>query len=185
MSLLPQPVCEPSLVEGVLLVSPIEEDQRDLRTILSDWHVAIESVGTMEDALHYLLRGSTPLILCERDLPDGNWKLLFQKTERLPRPPRFIVSARLADDRLWVEVLNWGGQDVLRTPFVTGEVRHAVRCAWDAWQQMWVPMTARRTHGPQAGAAAAGGPNDATEAWIPRVPEGWPEARPKRRKPAN
>ena len=144
MSLIPQPVCEPGPLGAVFSVSPIEKDQRDLRTILSDWHAPIESARTVQDALGRLLRGATPLILCERDLPDGNWKLLFQQTERLPRPPRFIISSRLANDHLWVEVLNLGGQDVLQTPFVAHEVRHAVQCGWDAWQRLWAPATMSR-----------------------------------------
>lgn len=172
MGLSPQPVCEAAVLESVLLVSPLEEDRRDLRTILSDWHVPIESVGGMDDALGYLLRGPTPLILCERDLPDGNWRLLFAMTEMLPRPPRFIVSSRQADEYLWVEVLNLGGQDVLQTPLLAREVRHAVQCAWDAWQGMWGPPAIGRSARHVAGAAAGGGPGTGKEAWRQPVPNG-------------
>jgi len=156
MSLLQQTVCDLGLLEAAVLVSPFERDHLDLRAILSDWQAHIESMGTMEDTLRHLAHGSTPLILCERDLPDGNWRLLFAQTETLPRPPRFIVSSRLADEYLWLEVLNLGGQDVLQTPFVAREVRHAVRCAWEAWQRMWAPSTMRRPPGRVANAAAAG-----------------------------
>jgi DNA-binding response OmpR family regulator len=173
MSLLRQSACERNMLESILLVGCLEEDQRGLRDILADWRVPVESVRTMKETLRHLLGGPVPLILCERDLPDGNWKLLFQKTETLPHPPRFIVSSRHADDRLWVEVLNWGGQDVLQTPFVAREVRHAVRCAWDAWRT-WAPATMRPTAGLVANAAAAGR-NGAADTW-PLAPEGWPEA---------
>ncbi|MBZ5622978.1 MAG: hypothetical protein LAQ69_30225 [Acidobacteriia bacterium] len=156
-------------------VSPFEEDQRDLRAILSDWPAPIESVHTMEETLRCLSRGPTPLILCERDLPDGNWKLLFQQTEALPRPPRFIVSSRLADDYLWVEVLNLGGQDVLQTPFVAREVRHAVECAWDTWQQLWAPKSVRRPPKRIANSAAMRCPDGATEPWPQLVPGEWPD----------
>jgi DNA-binding response OmpR family regulator len=126
---------------GILSVSPIEADQRDLRAILADCHGPIQRVRTVEDTLRSLARRPVPLIVCERDLPDGDWKMLFRQTEALPRPPRFIVSSRLADDRLWVEVLNLGGHDVLRTPFIARELRHAAESAWNAWQRQWAPAT--------------------------------------------
>jgi DNA-binding response OmpR family regulator len=144
VSLLLQPLYEPAALKTVVSVSPIEQDQRDLRAILSECHAPVHSVSTMEDTLRSLIRGPIPLIVCDRDLPDGNWKALFQQTETLPCPPRFIVSSRLADEHLWIEVLNLGGQDVLRTPFVAREVRHAVESAWNAWQLQWAPAIKRR-----------------------------------------
>jgi len=144
VSLLLQPLYEPAVLKTLVSVSPIEADQRDLRAILLDCCPPVE-VSTIADALRCLGRGPIPLIVCDRDLPDGNWKLLFEQTETEARPPRFIVSSRLADDYLWVEVLNSGGQDVLRTPFVAREVRLAVESAWNAWHSQWAPAVERRT----------------------------------------
>jgi len=39
-----------------------------------------------------------------------------------PREPLLIVSSRNADERLWAEVLNLGGFDVIATPFDSFEV---------------------------------------------------------------
>ena len=36
--------------------------------------------------------------------------------------PNLVVTSRLADDRLWAEVLNLGGWDVLSTPFEAAEL---------------------------------------------------------------
>jgi DNA-binding response OmpR family regulator len=127
------------MLTGILSVTPIEADQRDLRAILADGHGPIHPVRTMEETLRRLTRESVPVIVCDRDLPDGDWKLLFQQTETLPRPPRLIVSSRLADDYLWVEVLTVGGHDLLRTPFLAREVLHAVESAWSSWQRQWAP----------------------------------------------
>jgi hypothetical protein len=82
-------------------------------------------------------RRAAPVIICERELPDGNWQILMRQTEAGLRPPRFIVSSRLADDRLWAEVLNLGGHDVLCTPFEACEVLYAVRMAWESWHRQW------------------------------------------------
>ncbi|HEV2445931.1 MAG TPA: hypothetical protein VGS58_08420, partial [Candidatus Sulfopaludibacter sp.] len=92
---------------------------------------------TVREALLRLYRGSLPVVISESNAADGDWRLLLEGVEPLPRPPRIIVSSRLADERLWAEVLNLGGFDVLSTPFAASEVRHVVRCAWDSWHQTW------------------------------------------------
>lgn len=176
MSPLQQPVCEPGVLESVLLVNPFEENQRDLQAILLGWPAPVESLGTLEEAWSCLRHGPAPLILCERDLPDGNWKVLFELTETLPRPPRFIVSSRLADDYLWVEVLNLGGQDVLQTPFVAHEVRHAVQSAWNVWQRLWVPKANRRSPGDAAASAGAKCRDGAAASWLQPVAAELPDA---------
>jgi hypothetical protein len=40
------------------------------------------------------------------------------------------VASRLADDKLWVDVLNLGGSDVLALPFDHDEVIRSVSLAW-------------------------------------------------------
>jgi hypothetical protein len=74
-----------------------------------------------------------PVIVCECDFRGGNWKLLLDKVRMLPRPPRLIVASRFADERLWAEVLNLGGHDVLATPFDADEVHRVVSYAVDSW----------------------------------------------------
>ena len=152
-----EPDCQPRIRDVVLSVSPIESDQRALQAILAEWPAPHMMASTIEDALPRLLHTSTALMLCDRDLPDGNWKLLFQQTQALPSPPRCIVFSRLADEYLWAEVLNLGGQDVLQTPFVAREVRHVVDCAWHAWHHQRAPITTRQMPAPAASRSAITG----------------------------
>jgi|SRR5947209_4935331 len=120
------------------MVSPFADDHRALRTILSRWNGKLDCVSNMEEARSWMIQHGPPsIMICERDLPEGSWKLLFQETELLPRPPKFIVASRLADDYLWSEVLNLGGHDVLSTPFEPREVAYVVRGAWESWQRQW------------------------------------------------
>jgi hypothetical protein len=63
------------------------------------------------------------VVICERSLPDGDWKDLLGKT------PRLIVTSDAADEALWAEVLNLGGNDVLAQPFDEQEVRRVVAMA--------------------------------------------------------
>ena len=68
-------------------------------------------------------------MICDRDLPDGDWRQLWDLLARDPSPPMFIVTSRLADDALWAEVLNVGGYDLLLKPFRAEEVIRMVHGA--------------------------------------------------------
>jgi hypothetical protein len=43
----------------------------------------------------------------------------------------------MADERLWSEVLNLGGYNVLAKPLNMKEVFHVVGLAWMLWKQRW------------------------------------------------
>jgi hypothetical protein len=89
----------PQVLVAALDVSPIPDDHIEPKTIFARSHWEWDGVPTIEKARLWITRCSPPLIIiCARDLPDGSWKQLFQDTEVLPRPPRFIVSSRLADE---------------------------------------------------------------------------------------
>lgn len=53
------------------------------------------------------------VVVCERDLPDGTWKVVLDELAQTPGAPLLIVASHLADNALWAEVLNMGGYDVL------------------------------------------------------------------------
>lgn len=121
---------------AALVVSSIEEDQGTLRTIFAAPEWSWEAVPTIAKARSRLARGGVPsVVICECHLSDGDWKHLFRETERLSQPPKFIVSSRLADEDLWVEVLSAGAYDVLPTPFDPHEVSRVVRGAAESWHR--------------------------------------------------
>ena len=51
----------------------------------------------------------------------------------LPHHPRLVFTSRLADEYLWVEVLNLGGHDVLVKPFRAAEVQWVLESGWRIW----------------------------------------------------
>ena len=134
----------PEVLVAALVVNPISSDRSALRAIFarSNWKWVL--VQTIEKANSWLVASSPlPVVICERELPDGNWKRLYDQTEALPRPPRFIVSSRLADEYLWAEVLNVGAHDVLATPFDECEVSRVVEHAAESWRRQWEFPTRR------------------------------------------
>jgi DNA-binding NtrC family response regulator len=107
-----------------------------------------EGVPSVERARSWIACcGRLPIVICDRDLPDGGWRQLLQETEALPSPPKLIVSSRFADEELWMEVLRAGGHDVLRTPFEAGEAYRVVRFASEAWHLRWGRVARRQRSG--------------------------------------
>ncbi len=75
------------------------------------------------------------VVLSETRFADGHcWRDLLKEIQRLEFPPMLIVTDRLADERLWSEVLSLGGYDLLLKPFEPQEVLHVVKSAWRSWQ---------------------------------------------------
>jgi DNA-binding NtrC family response regulator len=113
----------------ILFVSCLREDRAELRRALEGaYHVLF--ANTCHEALNVLQKCNVPVVLCETKLPDGSWLDLLNGVASSPHLPLLIVTSRLADDRLWAEVLNLGGFDLIAKPFCESEVRHVVDTAW-------------------------------------------------------
>ena len=66
------------------------------------------------------------LVLTDLVLPDGSWCDVLSRTRDLQPEAEVVVCARLADERLWTEVLDAGGFDVLAEPYQDLEVERIV-----------------------------------------------------------
>lgn len=115
----------------VLLISPPDEDHNRYRQILDGFDWAVRGVSTCREAMAVMSENQTDVVICEQDLPDGNWKDVLKALTALSYPPALIVTSRLADELLWAEVLNLGGYDVLAKPPNAMEVFWAVISARD------------------------------------------------------
>ena len=121
-------------------VSPDEEDHVVLAQILrgskrTHPKFGVETSATLASALAVLQQRRIPIVLVERDFPQGSWRDLLDDTARLPAPPLLIVTSRLADERLWAEAINVGAYDVLSKPFDVQEVCRVVEGAWRHWSE--------------------------------------------------
>jgi DNA-binding response OmpR family regulator len=123
---------KPDDVLEVLLVSSLPETHLSLRQIFDHSNWILHQVSTCREGLAYLRDNNSAVVICERDLPDGDWRLMLSTFDSLPMRPNLIVTSRLADDELWAEVLNLGGYDILAQPFEMQEVLREVFLAWHA-----------------------------------------------------
>src|ERR1039457_6796154 len=102
----------------VLAVFPAVEDRTSLDKILSGSTWKVRFTRTLEEARTALAACLFGVVLSEGRFADGHcWKDLLCERQNMPHPPPLIVADRLADERLWAEVLNLGAYDLLAKPF--------------------------------------------------------------------
>lgn len=113
----------------VLIVGSFEGDESAWDQILGRYRGEDKRVQCWREALTLLQQNSVRVVISERDLPDGTWRDLLESMAGLNDPPPLIVASRLADDHLWLEVLNAGGYDVLALPFDRQEAIRTIALA--------------------------------------------------------
>ena len=146
----------------VLAVLPPEEDEQALKEILASPSWSLHIATTFAEAR--LKLDASFVVITESSFPDGRgWRDLLCVIQDMIYPPPLIVADRLADERLWAEVLNLGAFDLLAKPYEAREVLHAVTVACSRRQHQ-ESIAARKDSksvkpgpAPAARARAAGG----------------------------
>lgn len=113
----------------LLIVGSLEEDDAGRQQVLGRYIGQEQHVRSCGEARRLLYKTAVQVVICERDLPDGSWRDILESTAALKDPPAVIVTSRLADDRLWLEVLEAGGYDVLAKPWNGREARRTIALA--------------------------------------------------------
>lgn len=140
----------------VLFASASDTEFDKFRSIFDNRDLILLHVHTCEEALRCAASmGELPVVIADCDVPSGGWSALLGRLQALPHPPRLVVCSRLADERLWAEVLNLGGFDVLATPFRKEEVDHVVGTARDSWHFRCQPGWRVPAHDAAAAVSAA------------------------------
>jgi DNA-binding response OmpR family regulator len=107
--------------------SDVDRDYFRLLFPTPRWTVHFRS--SLAQAATFLRLRPLKVILSGDRLPDGTWGDLIDAVADSSNPPLVIVTSRCADERMWAEVLNRGGYDVLVEPFDAAEVRRVVTMA--------------------------------------------------------
>jgi DNA-binding NtrC family response regulator len=113
----------------VLAVMPDAKDRAALAKIAQQEKWDARFALHMQAAVEILRRVEAPVIICDREFtPDWREAIRFFGSHS-PRS-RVILTSPGTDDRLWLEVIEHGGYDVLTRPLHEGRVVQAVRLAW-------------------------------------------------------
>ena len=110
------------------------EDRLSLEAILSPCEWDVIWTRTCAEAVAAVRRTAAPIIVCDQRFIDGEWQGLLNELGKEPCPPEFILASRLADERLWAELLNLGGYNLLTKPFRPEEVIRTIHGALMEWQ---------------------------------------------------
>jgi two-component system, NtrC family, response regulator PilR len=107
----------------ILFISGHRQDAHRLSQMLQALPLALEHVGTIQQARAKLRQKDYPVVLTEAALPDGTWLDVLHETRDIPHEIEVIVTDPQADARFWAEALNLGAYDLLAQPFYEPEVR--------------------------------------------------------------
>ena len=141
----------------IVLVSPSVSEALPLQRILARAQSTVTWFPTCRAALAFLREHPAGVVVSQTEMTDGCWKDLLDALSRFTPPPNLIVSSRLAEDRLWAEVLNLGGYDVLLTPFEREEALRVCQAAGRAWQRKRSEISIPLSEAQSAAVACAAG----------------------------
>jgi len=111
----------------VLLVYDEEEPVRAVEQILLDQAMSTRRVRNCYEAMA-VLRDSDPpaLVVTDASLPDGDWADVLKATCTCTSFPPLIVVSRLADVRLYLDVMESGAYDFVVPPLASADVAYVV-----------------------------------------------------------
>ena len=124
-------------VVTALLVSPFPSDHVAVEEVFLYLGWELNTAYDCAEALALMRQTSTPVVVCESDLRDGNWKTVLQACAGMDEPPRLLVSSRLADAKLLDEARELGAYCVLASPLDSREIEVRVQLAWHSWHREW------------------------------------------------
>ena len=107
----------------ILFITGHQDDARRLSQMLHSLPLALDYVGTVQQARAQLRQSDYEVILTEAALPDGNWLDVLHVARKHPAELEVIVTDPHADARFWSEALNLGAYDLVSQPFYEPEVR--------------------------------------------------------------
>lgn len=120
----------------LLLLSSVRRDRRAVRRIFGDHrNRRFRLANSCVAGLPMIRSGDVAVVVCGRELPDGDWRMVIDEAGKLPVSPKVIVCTARVDAQFWAEVLNLGGFDVLLTPFEEDELLRVSAGAWMEWQR--------------------------------------------------
>jgi DNA-binding NtrC family response regulator len=113
----------------IMLVMARERRPRLLHA-LESCGIEVLPVGDCHEA-HRMLGTHPPVqvVVTDTALPDGDWRKVFEIVAQGCETTEVVVSLRLGDDMLWLDVLEQGGYDVLVEPYQRVEVQRIVEAA--------------------------------------------------------
>jgi DNA-binding NtrC family response regulator len=92
--------------------------------------IEVLPVGNCQEAQRLVeTQPSVHVVVTDAALPDGDWRRVLEIVKQGSPNVEVIVRSRLGDPKLWLDVLEQGGYDVLVEPYHRVEVQRIVEAA--------------------------------------------------------
>ena len=131
------------------------ERRLPLLDALESGGIEVLAVCDCNEALQMLRTQPVQVVVTDTTLPDGDWRRVLEIVEQRSRKIEVVVCSRVGDLKLWLDVLEQGGYDVLVQPYQREEIKRIVEAA--AARSYIRPPAQARSHKPNAARAAVAG----------------------------
>jgi DNA-binding NtrC family response regulator len=105
------------------------ERRPSLLNALESSGIEVLPVCDCSEAQQILETRSVQVVVTDEALPDGDWRRVIEIVERGRQNIQVVVCLRLGDVKLWLDVLEESGYDVLVEPYQREELRRIVEGA--------------------------------------------------------
>jgi DNA-binding response OmpR family regulator len=126
---MPSPIRAADVRPDIMLCTQDSQDRSMFETLAVQANWRIHHARDMGCAVSLLGKRIFRAVICDADQSGDLWRDILSVTADGTTQPRVIVMSRLADERLWAEVLNLGAYDLLVKPLDSAEARRVLTLA--------------------------------------------------------
>jgi DNA-binding NtrC family response regulator len=112
----------------VYLTSSVREAELVSMLVEADG-IRLYHSATLQDAESTLKLTRSRVLLTNTKCRNGNWRDALALSVRMHPPAALVVAARIADENLWLGVLEQGAYDLIVKPFQAAELIRVLRNA--------------------------------------------------------
>jgi DNA-binding NtrC family response regulator len=98
----------------------------------AEWNVL--HMRTYEEALATMVSVLVPVIVCDENAAGGHWKEVIKSIISSPHPAPVLVASKSHDWRLWVDIIDSGGFDLISKPFDGATAGEKLELAFGHWK---------------------------------------------------
>jgi len=114
---------------SVLVVTPSPSDYDLIASSLAAEELELLPANCLLEAvLHQIASPDPYVVVYDTDSPE-EWRQALRRFLSVRPQTRVVLVSRLADDQMWMDVLDGGGFDLVMKPFEPPEIRSVVRGA--------------------------------------------------------
>ena len=114
--------------DSVMVVVPSDEEYLRIEDSLAQEGIQALPATCLLQAVLQQVSAPALVIIYDTDVRES-WRLALQQFLSLQPGARVVFLSRLADDRMWMDVLDSGGYDLVMKPFQAEELLVVVRSA--------------------------------------------------------